>query len=113
MVSGIQIESGGGSVGLTAGGDIVAGDKITVQLLVQQVQRQINQPYKFLSYYEINDRDIFFGRQIVIDELFAAVQRFPLVLLNGQAGAGKTSLINAGVLPRLTDEDYTYIRFRD
>jgi len=33
--------------------------------------------------------------------------------LNGQSGAGKSSLVNAGVLPALTDKGYFYIRMRE
>lgn len=113
MTKGIRIDSGGGDVGLTAGGDIVAGNKITVQFLVKQLRPETALPYKFLSYYEIADRDIFFGRQDTVDRLMVTIRDSRLVLINGQAGAGKTSLINAGLLPRLTDDNYTYIRFRE
>jgi hypothetical protein len=113
MPDGIRIDSGGVDVALTAGGDIVGGNKITVQLLVQQIKKEVKFSYKFLSHYEIWDRDIFFGRQSATDEVVGYVDRSSVVLLNGQSGAGKSSSVNAGVLPALADKGYFYIRMRE
>jgi hypothetical protein len=43
----------------------------------------------------------FFGREIENDELFRLVRRDLVTLLFGQSGLGKTSLLQAGLVPRL------------
>jgi hypothetical protein len=111
---GFRIGDVGRDLTITAEGDIVAGDKITIQYLVQQVPRDLAKaPYKFLTQYDVTDRDIFFGRDSVTEQLLELVRIHRLVLLNGQPGAGKSSLINAGLIPRLADKGYLYVRFRE
>jgi hypothetical protein len=58
-------------------------------------------PYKFLDYYTVDDREIFFGRHREIEILLADVISARLVVLFAKTGTGKSSLINAGVRPRL------------
>ncbi len=116
--TGDQNASGGiyatGDMTLRAGGDIVAGNKTTIVHHHGLTPRDITKaPYKFLSYYDIGDRDIFFGRDAVIEELAGRIPRHKVVILNGQSGAGKTSLINAGLIPRLAENGYLYLAFRD
>ena len=48
-----------------------------------------------------SDRDYFFGRDREAAELFGLVQHSPAVVLYGQSGLGKTSLLQAGLFPRL------------
>jgi hypothetical protein len=67
-------------------------------------------PYKFLSPYEFGDADSFFGRDVETDVLLSDVVVNPLVVLFAKTGTGKTSLINAGVRPRLKARGYeTYV----
>ena len=63
-------------------------------------------PYRFLDYYRLEDRDIFFGRESEKRILLADVIVARLVVLFAQTGTGKTSLINAGVRPLLEDQGY-------
>ena len=63
-------------------------------------------PYRFLDYYRLEDRDIFFGRESEKRILLADVLVARLVVLFAQTGTGKTSLINAGVRPLLEDQGY-------
>ncbi|WP_143542331.1 nSTAND1 domain-containing NTPase [Robiginitalea sediminis] len=51
------------------------------------------------------DRKLFFGRDADIRALSARVALEPLVVLFGKSGYGKTSLLQAGVLPRLRDTE--------
>lgn len=69
-------------------------------------------PYKFLDHYLFEDRDIFFGRERESEILLSDVIATRLVVLFARTGSGKSSLINAGVRPRLEDLDYStfYIR---
>jgi conflict system STAND superfamily ATPase/SIR2-like protein len=63
-------------------------------------------PYKFLASYEPEDADRFFGRDVETDVLLADVVINRLVVLFAKTGTGKTSLINAGVRPRLKERGY-------
>lgn len=69
-------------------------------------------PYKFLDYYEFDDAEIFFGRKLEIELLLSDIISARLVLLFARTGSGKTSLINAGIRPRLKKVNYEtfYIR---
>jgi hypothetical protein len=69
-------------------------------------------PYKFLDYYGIDDAESFFGRDRETEILLSDVISTPLVLLFAKTGSGKTSLINAGVRPRLEELGYRtfYVR---
>lgn len=51
-------------------GDIIAGNKTIITNIYQQITKQVvTAPYKFLSSYDISDRDIFFGREAIIRHL--------------------------------------------
>jgi len=78
-------------------------------------RRRLASPYKFLDAYGVKDRSQFFGRGFETDLLVADVVVSRLVVLFAKTGTGKTSLINAGVRPRLHDRGYkTYlVRVRD
>jgi len=69
-------------------------------------------PYKFLDYFEAADRPIFFGRDEEVNHLVQRIVAHRLTVLFGQSGVGKTSLINAGVIPRLEEEGYTSLYLR-
>ncbi len=112
--TGFQIGDVAGNVSLQAGGDIVAGNKTVIQNIIQQTLKQFtSSPYKFLASYDLSDRDIFYGRSALIDELAGKVPRHKTIIINGASGAGKSSLVNAGLIPRLADNGYTYVSFRD
>jgi hypothetical protein len=64
-------------------------------------------PYKFLNPYGLHDASIFYGRDRETRILLSDVVVNRLVVLFAPSGTGKTSLINAGVRPRLHDRGYT------
>ncbi len=72
------------------------------------------EPYKALVSYEAQDRALFFGRDREIEELAALMHAQRLVLLYGASGVGKTSLLQAGAIPRLeaATPGYTVINVR-
>jgi signal transduction histidine kinase len=59
-------------------------------------------PYKQLAFYDIQDEDKFFGRDYEITKLIHLVKNNRTILLYGTSGTGKTSLLRAGVIPKLT-----------
>jgi formylglycine-generating enzyme required for sulfatase activity len=58
-------------------------------------------PYPGLRPFEITEWAIFFGRERMIDEVIELLGRRRVVVVHGSSGSGKSSLIRAGVLPRL------------
>lgn len=71
-----------------------------------------NNPWLGLSSYEYEDAYRFFGRNNDIEELCTSIKNNPFTTLYGISGAGKTSLINAGLIPNLEKEDYIPVRVR-
>jgi tetratricopeptide (TPR) repeat protein len=69
-------------------------------------------PWPGLRAFGESDRDYFFGRDREAAELFSLVQRASVVVLYGQSGLGKTSLLQAGLFPRLKTLDFFPVRVR-
>jgi WD40 repeat protein len=57
-------------------------------------------------------REYFFGRDCEIQELYERVLHRPLTVLFGQSGLGKTSLLCAGLIPRLREAGYRPVPIR-
>jgi len=110
---GMNIGNVSGDFSLQAGGDIVAGNKTIIQNFFPTKEKIITAPYKFLSSYDISDKDIFFGRSKVINTLSEKIARHKIVVINGRSGSGKTSLINAGLIPRLANDGYFFVSFKE
>jgi WD40 repeat protein len=63
-----------------------------------------NEPFRFLDRYRKADAPIFFGRGYDIRNMHDRITSptgSPLLLLSGQSGVGKSSMLEAGLLPRL------------
>ena len=58
-------------------------------------------PYRGLKSYDQKHSQIFFGREDEITQLVDLVDQLPFVAVLGASGTGKSSLVKAGVLPRL------------
>lgn len=69
-------------------------------------------PFKFLDAYNKNDKDIFFGRDDEIAQLYDLVWRSNLTLVYGQSGTGKTSLVKCGLANRFAESDWFDIHIR-
>lgn len=63
-------------------------------------------PYKFPDFYERRDAANFAGRDQEIDDIAAGVARSRCFVLDGRSGLGKTSLLHAGVIPRLEQRGF-------
>lgn len=61
----------------------------------------LTHPYPFLYSFALEDAPLFAGRATAIAALDARLQRARLTILHARSGAGKSSLINAGLAPRL------------
>ncbi len=71
-------------------------------------------PFKHLDWFTREDAAVFFGRGRAIRDLYetlTAIDAPPIVLLFGETGAGKSSLLAAGLAPRLeATRDVIYTR---
>ncbi|NES64236.1 MAG: ATP-binding protein [Okeania sp. SIO2D1] len=73
----------------------VSTEKIIQQQLIK------DSPYQGLKRFNFQDREYFFGRDALINKLFAAVNKSSFTLVLGASGSGKSSLVRAGVIPKL------------
>lgn len=60
-----------------------------------------NNRYPGVKPFETRDKDLFFGRERDIADLSDLIALERVVVLFGKSGYGKSSLVNAGILPRL------------
>lgn len=58
-------------------------------------------PYRGLLAFREEDAPNYFGRDTDAADLLAAVERQPLVTVVGASGSGKSSLVQAGLVPAL------------
>ncbi len=109
----------------SAGGHILIGDTIYTRSDLEELEEYLTRavsayerdmsqtvlrmsmpshPYKFLDPFGLKDEPIFFGREAATEELSKTVLRDRLTVLHAKSGAGKTSLLNAGLSPHFIRE---------
>jgi WD40 repeat protein/serine/threonine protein kinase len=59
-------------------------------------------PYRGLSPFSVDDGAVFFGRERLVDAFTNRLRIQPLLAVVGRSGAGKSSFVQAGVLPAMT-----------
>jgi WD40 repeat protein len=69
-------------------------------------------PFKFLDSYTKDDREIFFGREREIEELYHRVFESKIMLVYGVSGTGKSSLIHCGLANKFQETDWLPIVIR-
>ena len=74
---------------------------------VQKISR-----YPGIRAFEKNERHVFFGRKKEAKKLFAQVKAKSLVVLFAKSGIGKSSLLNAGVVPLLEEDIFQAVNIR-
>jgi hypothetical protein len=72
-------------------------------------------PFKFLDSFKSEDRNSFFGRDDEIEQLYTMVNQNRLILVYGQSGTGKTSLVQCGLASKFEAVDWypIFVRKRD
>ncbi len=70
---------------------------------------RIKRPFPGMAFYTKKDMKIFKGREKEIEDLLTVVSNWPITLLIGESGAGKTSLIHAGLFPKLDTMMWKYV----
>ena len=73
---------------------------------------EVGVPFKFLDSYTIEDRNIFFGREIETDEIYRKMYSGKLMLVYGKSGTGKSSIVNCGLVSKIPKEDLFTINIR-
>lgn len=63
-------------------------------------------PYRGLFHFGPNDADVFFGREIFIEELYSATKIKNFIPVLGASGSGKSSVVLAGLVPKLQKEGH-------
>ncbi|MBR8840657.1 MAG: caspase family protein [Stigonema ocellatum SAG 48.90 = DSM 106950] len=69
-------------------------------------------PYRGLESFNEEDKEFFFGRQRVIEKLhehLSTREKPRLTVVQGASGTGKSSLVKAGLLPRLRSKQWQII----
>lgn len=65
---------------------------------------QSSNPYRGLAAFEETDQSLFFGRATLTEKLAEIVEQQPLTIVLGPSGSGKSSLVKAGLIPRLKQQ---------
>ncbi len=75
-------------------------------------QQPTHDRYPGIRSFEKGEKNVFFGREEESADLFGLVKTRPLVVLFSKSGLGKSSLINAGLSPKLENENFMPITVR-
>jgi energy-coupling factor transporter ATP-binding protein EcfA2 len=67
-------------------------------------------PYPGLRPYEDFDSKIFFGRKELTDRLYNKILKSRFVAVVGESGCGKSSLVKAGLFPKMSDLGYDIVK---
>jgi hypothetical protein len=70
----------------------------------RRLMLQERRPYKGLLPYTTQDAELFYGRAAEIADVCGRIADFPLVVIRGEPGIGLSSLLAAGVGPKLSQE---------
>ncbi|MBD2342044.1 hypothetical protein H6G64_34510 [Calothrix sp. FACHB-156] len=70
-------------------------------------------PYRGLFHFGPDDAEFFFGREVFVEELFAATKSRKFIPVLGASGSGKSSVVLAGLVPKLQKQgDWKFTHFR-
>jgi WD40 repeat protein/DNA-binding SARP family transcriptional activator len=61
-------------------------------------------PFKGLAAFDVDDADVFFGRERLVAEMVARLAGASLLGIVGPSGSGKSSVLRAGLLPALAHD---------
>ena len=69
---------------------------------------QDHTPFRSLQAFEPEDSWLFFGRETETTDLLARLNSFPTLIVLGNSGSGKSSLIKAGLVPALRNGRFSW-----
>jgi len=70
------------------------------------IQLTTARPYKFLDYYTERDVGLFFGREQEVEAICSQIVARRSFILHGRSGVGKSSILRAGLMPKLKREGH-------
>ena len=73
---------------------------------VEPINENLSCPYRGLLPFEPEDAELFFGREVFVDELYLATQTRNFISVLGASGSGKSSVVLAGLVSKLQQEDH-------
>jgi hypothetical protein len=104
----IELNQAGGQIqGIAGAGTVIIENFAIYNRAVEEPAAAVDaapialSPYPGLAYFGPGDADFFFGRDAAIERLVEAVGRQSLTALIGASGSGKSSVVLAGLAPRL------------
>ncbi len=72
-------------------------------LLRRSAQARRPCPYKGLARYDVDDSDLYVGREQLVEEVLGRLVDARFLVVVGPSGAGKSSFVRAGLVPALRD----------
>jgi WD40 repeat protein len=88
-------------------------DKTPIEAASSAAKKLLPCPYRGLARFEPGDAKYFFGRESFVEKLVKATQNHNFVPLVGASGSGKSSVVFAGLVPKLLQAghwQFTYFR---
>ena len=70
-----------------------------------ELRTEVDAPFRGLLPFEERHASVFFGRDAEVDAFVEQLRRSSVLAIVAPSGAGKTSFVEAGVLPRLREQD--------
>ena len=89
-----------------------------IAALVQNLSIQVSEgtqnsnPYKGLLPYSLNEAEIFYGRNKARRDMLTHIKQSPLTVLHAESGAGKSSLLQAGIAAQLIANGHLAVYLR-
>lgn len=94
------------------GGDEIRGNKFEYHIgqIIHQAQQVLptdetpadgTSPYKGLHFFNVDDTELFFGREQLTAELISLLHQQRFLAIVGASGSGKSSLVRAGLMAAL------------
>ena len=106
MLSAADADGAKDALAIRAAALVLAWPEIVARLPIEKC------PYRGLEAFTADDADVFAGRKDDIDRLCEMVRGRALTMVNGPSGVGKTSLVNAGLIPQLEAGGWAARTFR-
>lgn len=86
--------------------DLLPANVTASGALRARASRASIRPYKFLDYYTEQDAGLFFGREPEVETICSQIVAHRSFILHGRSGVGKSSIVRAGLMPRLKSEGH-------
>jgi DNA-binding winged helix-turn-helix (wHTH) protein len=84
-----------------AGANIAATARSEDHSVSSRTSLAVGRPYKFLDYYTEQDARLFFGREQEVEAICSQILAHRSFILHGRSGVGKSSILRAGLMPKL------------